>query len=176
MQVGSLRRPASAGSVYIIPSGVPHGLQVTSRRFVGLDVFSPVRRDFGVGANEVKAFVHRWFSWFDHQVDESVFLEHLASSDLLMRFPEADLHDHVEFRRWYAGIRETIASNTHDVQVTAVHRKADGSFEVEIEVDWRARTRAGSSLHLQVHQHWDIRPDVDGHFKVQRYIVTPLKK
>lgn len=46
VQVGDVIRVVGPGAVYIAPSNVPHGMQVLSRRFVGLDVFTPTREDF----------------------------------------------------------------------------------------------------------------------------------
>jgi quercetin dioxygenase-like cupin family protein len=127
-QVGSVIQEVGPGAVIVAPSNVPHGLLALSDQLVAIDTFTPTRDDFRsppiVGINDAKSFVYQWFSWFDRQVDESLFLDHLAREGLVMQFPEATLRNHEEFRHWYRGIRKTIASNTHELGDLQVARPA----------------------------------------------------
>ena len=63
--------------------------------------------------NEIISFVYQVYSMYDRHVPAERFLPLLASKNLEMRFPETTLRSHADFKRWYAAIGKTIASNTH---------------------------------------------------------------
>jgi ankyrin repeat protein len=123
-----------------------------------------------IAENDVKSFVYQWFSWFDHQADESNFLTHLANDELLIQFPETALHNHQEFRQWYAGIRKNIQSNSHGVGEVDVTKNDQGGFDVELQVHWQARTYDGKELDMQIEQSWQLSVE-NGRLVIHRYIV-----
>lgn len=108
-------------------------------------------------ANDVRAFVYRWFDGFDRQKPETFFLASLPAHHLDMRYPDTEIRTREDFHRWYANVQATIANNTHEVSDLEVVPLGQGRYAVSLNVLWRAKTREGESISLHVHQEWEIR-------------------
>ena len=131
------------------------------------------KTSFIPGENDVKSFVHKWFSWFDRQASEEKFLAHLSDKDLLIEFPEATLKNKKDFLVWYRGILKNIKSNTHDLRSIKVSKEND-SFEVEVHVCWKALTYDGKVFDLEIKQNWKLLISDNGKLIIERYIVKVL--
>jgi ankyrin repeat protein len=107
-------------------------------------------------ANEMRALVFQWFSWYDRHVEEGFFMQHLADQGLEMCFPERTLRSHADFHDWYQGIGKTIRSNTHDVSGLRVIPVGKDSFHVDLFVWWRAVTHEGKPLSERFRQIWNV--------------------
>jgi quercetin dioxygenase-like cupin family protein len=46
VKIGTEEKVIETGGMYIVPSNVPHGIQVLSDKLILLDMFTPVREDF----------------------------------------------------------------------------------------------------------------------------------
>jgi len=172
VRVADDEREIGPGSVYVAPANVPHGMRKLTDRFVGIDCFAPARADLRDSSNELRAFVAEWFSWFDRQADEGVFVAHLAAKGLHMRLPETTLQSAEDFKRWYKGIRSKFAWNAHDLGAIVVSRDAVGNYLVQLPVVWRAHSRVGQDVTLHVRQSWKVSREMDGRFVIADYVVS----
>jgi hypothetical protein len=121
--------------------------------------------------NELISFVYQVYAMYDRHVPVGRFLPFLASKNLEMRFPETTLHSHADFKRWYAGIGKTIASNTHTLERVTVSILAGGRYQAEIAGVWQAESKKGEYIVFKFRQRWSL---VDGPNKqplIQTYIV-----
>lgn len=185
--VGREARRIRAGGFYVCDSNVPHSLRMLSERVKLVEMFTPAREDFRgapwvgaaaersragepLGPNEVRALVFGWFALFDRNAPVDAFLPHLAERGLEMRFPEATLASPADFRRWYAGIRSTIRSATHDVRAVQV-TVAGAHAVVELDVRWQAVNVRGERLDFTVHQHWLVDRAPSGQPVIRSYRV-----
>lgn len=106
--------------------------------------------------NDVKAFVHQWFAAFDHQADISVFLRHIDPKRVDMAYPDFPILSIDDFRRWYGGVVDNVAWNSHDIRNLAVTGSETDGFGVSLDVCWRARTYDGATPLMLVHQDWRL--------------------
>lgn len=121
--------------------------------------------------NELISFVYQVYAMYDRHVPVARFLPFLASKNLEMRFPETTLRSHADFKRWYAGIATTIASNTHTLESVTVSILGDGRYQAEIVGVWQAESKRGEYIVFKFRQRWSL---VDGPHKqplIQTYVV-----
>ncbi len=104
--------------------------------------------------NELKSFVYCWFSLFDRNAPIAEFLAVLRDRDLDVSLPGAHLKSHTEFTDWYAGILQTFKSASHDIRSLEITNKEDGSFQVDLSVQWTAEGYDGAHPNILVHQVW----------------------
>jgi len=71
---------------------------------------------------------------------------HFFSKNLEMRFPETTLRSHADFKRWYAGIGQTIASNTHTLESVKMSVLGGGDTRWILWVFGRPSPRRGNML------------------------------
>jgi hypothetical protein len=121
--------------------------------------------------NEITSFVYQVYAMYDRHVPVERFLPFLASKNLEMRFPETTLGSHADFKRWYDGIGQTIASNTHTLESVKVSVLGDGRYQAEIVGLWQAESKKGEYIAFKFRQQWTL---VDGPGKqplIQTYLV-----
>lgn len=171
-KVGETIREIGPGSIYIAPANVPHGFEPLSEKVLAIDYFTPTRDDFRTGDNEIRSFVYEWFSWFDRQASEDIFLKHLATSSLSMEFPDTKVKNHSDFKRWYDGVRKSISTNSHEIGQIEIARLDSADFQLRIPVIWRAKTRDGKNIELRVRQTWKLSKNMDGDFLIKEYKVS----
>jgi len=82
-----------------------------------------------------------------------------------MRFPETTLRSHADFKRWYAGIGQTIASNTHTLESVKMSVLGGGRYQVDIVGLWQAESKKGEDGVCKFHQQETL---VDGPGKQPR--------
>jgi hypothetical protein len=121
--------------------------------------------------NEIISFVYQVYAMYDRHVPVERFLPFLASKNLEMRFPETTLRSHADFKRWYAGIGQTIASNTHTLESFKMSVWGGGRYQVDIVGLWQAESKKGEYVVFKFRQQWTL---VDGPGKqplIQTYLV-----
>jgi hypothetical protein len=121
--------------------------------------------------NEIVSFVYQVYAMYDRHVPVERFLPFLASKNLKMRFPETTLRSHADFKRWYAGIGKTIASNTHTLESVEVSILGGGRYQADIVGVWQAESKKGEFMRFRFRQRWRL---VDGPSKqplIQTYLV-----
>jgi len=129
------------------------------------------QRENRFNANEVISFVYQVYAMYDRHVPVERFLPLLASKNLEMRFPETTLRSHADFKRWYAGIGQTIASNTHTLESVKVTVLGGGRYQADIVGLWQAESKKGEYVVFKFRQLWTL---VDGPGKqprIQTYLV-----
>ena len=121
--------------------------------------------------NEITSFVYQVYAMYDRHVSVERFLPLLAPTNLEMRFPETILRSHADFKRWYAGIGKTIASNTHAIESVKVSVLGGGRYQADIVGLWQAESKKGEYIAFKFRQQWTL---VDGPGKqplIQTYLV-----
>jgi hypothetical protein len=133
------------------------------------------QRENRFNENEIIAFVYRIYAMYDEHVPVGRYLPLLARHGLEMRFPGETLHSREDFKRWYAGIGNNIASNTHTLDSVRVHVLGGGRYEADIVGLWQAETRKGEYVQFKFRQRWTL---ADGHGVdpvIQTYVVEEAK-
>jgi hypothetical protein len=115
--------------------------------------------------NEIISFVYQVYAMYDRHVPVERFLPILAPTNLEMRFPETTLRSHADFKRWYAGIGKTIASNTHTIESVKVSVLGGGRYQADIVGLWQAESKKGEYIAFKFRQQWTL---VDGPGKQPR--------
>lgn len=111
---------------------------------------------------EVEALAQRvYLDLFDGHAPVDEFLACLADEELEMRFPEATVRGHAEFRRWYDGIVHTYFDEVHTIKELGVSVDGDRA-EVKVLVNWQARTwtppaARSEGLVYDAGQTWEVR-------------------
>jgi hypothetical protein len=107
--------------------------------------------------NAIKSFVYHVFALYDKHEDVSKFLALLSDGGLEMRFPETTLRSKEDFKKWYAGIGDSIQSNTHQLEKLGVKILGNGKYEVDLIVLWQALTKENEYIKFRAHQIWLLR-------------------
>ncbi|MCU0602536.1 MAG: hypothetical protein MUC33_07725 [Desulfobacterales bacterium] len=121
--------------------------------------------------NDIIGYVYQVYAMYDRHVPVERFLPLLAGKNLEMRFPETTLRSHADFKRWYAGIGKTIASNTHTLESVQVSVLGGSRYQADIVGVWQAESRHGEYIVFKFRQKWTL---VDGPGKqplIQTYLV-----
>jgi len=121
--------------------------------------------------NEIISFVYQVYAMYDRHVPVERFLPLLAARNLEMRFPEGSLRSRADFKRWYANIGQTIASNTHTLESVKVDALGSGRYQADIVGLWQAESKQGEFIDFKFRQQWTL---VDGPGKqplIQTYLV-----
>ena len=129
------------------------------------------QRENRFNENEITSFVYQVYAMYDRHVPVERFLPLLASKNLEMRFPETTLRSHADFKRWYAGIGKSIASNTHTLESVKVSVLGGGRYQADIVGVWQAASKEGNYIVFKFRQQWSL---VDGPGKqplIQTYLV-----
>lgn len=89
-----------------------------------------------------------------------------------MKFPEAHIRSHNDFRIWYAGIQKRIRSASHEVR--SINYYYVGNIRrVSLDVVWRATEYSGKKLYLHTQQEWDVT-QVNYNYYINRYYVRVI--
>jgi hypothetical protein len=121
--------------------------------------------------NDIISFVYQVYAMYDRHVPVEGFLPLLAAKNLEMRFPETTLRSQADFKRWYAGIGKTIASNTHTLESVKVNVLGGSRYQADIVGVWQAESKKGEYIVFKFRQRWGL---VDGPGKqpvIQTYLV-----
>ncbi|MDD5628776.1 MAG: hypothetical protein PHU21_06910 [Elusimicrobia bacterium] len=130
-----------------------------------------LRKGSRFGENDIKSFVYHVFAMYDRHVHVGKLLPLFADQGLQMRFPDATLSSHEDFKRWYAGIGKSIKSNTHQVERLSVTLFGGGRYQADLIVLWRAEGRDGKFISMRVHQVWTMDDKAKGRWpRILSYI------
>jgi hypothetical protein len=88
-----------------------------------------------------------------------------------MSFPETTLRSHADFKRWYAGIGKTIASNTHTLESVEVSILGGGRYQADIVGVWQAESKKGEFMRFKFRQRWSLVDGPNNHPLIQTYLV-----
>ncbi len=125
--------------------------------------------------NDITSFVYQVYAMYDRHVPVERFLPFLASRNLEMRFPETTLRSRTDFKRWYAGIGKTIASNTHTLESVKVSVLGGGRYQAEIVGVWQAESKEGEYIVFKFRQRWSLVDGVGKQPRIQTYLVEAAR-
>jgi hypothetical protein len=106
--------------------------------------------------NDIVSFVYQVYSMYDRHAPVDQFLPLLAPRNLEMRFPEATLRSHADFKRWYAEVGKAIASNTHTLESVKATLLGGGRYQADIVGIWQAESRNGEYIVFRFRQRWTL--------------------
>ena len=121
--------------------------------------------------NEVKSFVYSWFALLDRQVSEISLLKFLDQDNLMMKFPSMMVNNHEDFSQWYLNLQQNIKTNIYDIEQLSVIPTGAGEFEVQLKVNWQAKTLEGADITRTYQQRWKIVSDDKNRLLIQDYLV-----
>ena len=121
--------------------------------------------------NDIISFVYRVYAMYDRHVPVDRFLALLAPRNLEMRFPETTLRSQADFKRWYAGVGKTIASNTHTLESVKASVLGGGRYQADIVGVWQAESRKGEYIVFKFRQRWTLLEAPDRRLLIQTYAV-----
>ena len=112
---------------------------------------------------EVKELVYTWFKKLTDKASADELCALLSSESLEMKFPDATLRSHADFRVWLTKVTGIFFDQIHDVLYLDVKPEGERA-DVNLIVNWQARTwtaPAAYSAHTasNVHQHWTVARD-----------------
>jgi len=109
---------------------------------------------------QVRDLVYTWFRKLTDHAPLEEMQEMLSSSSLTMRFPEATIRSHEEFRQWYETVIRTYFDQLHELKMLDISIAGDGA-DVRLVVNWQARSwnppdGYSHRLGLFAHQTWRV--------------------
>lgn len=124
---------------------------------------------------EADAFARDWFDRLNRHVPVEDILPLVADDGLEMAFPERTLHDHAEFRDWYADVGRSFREQDHQLEQVDVRPDAGGA-DVIVTVAWRAtETGSGCRQEARAYQTWRLdRSFSTGEPLISKYRVRAL--
>ncbi|MFH1875548.1 MAG: hypothetical protein ABH865_01490 [Candidatus Omnitrophota bacterium] len=158
----------SLGATPQLPTNQTKGIQARAQVTDATSHYVPTN-------NDVKSFVYRWFAWLDHQVEDFLFLYHLAKNDLQMEVPGATIRTHQDFIAWYAVQRAEILSNEYDVGEIKIKQLPRERFRVEIVARHKGTGVAGKNFDYKYRYSWELNVSEAGRLTIYRYRVKKIK-
>ncbi len=110
---------------------------------------------------EVQDLVYSWFRKITDKAPLDQMLALLSPDELEIRFPDATLRNHDEFRRWYETVTNLYFDQVHDLKLLAIDLDGDRA-SVNLIVNWQARTWKAPAATSKwegyyVHQAWTVK-------------------
>lgn len=124
----------------------------------------------------VQRFAKDWYDKLSSRVPVEELLPMLASIGLDIRFPDAEIKSHDDFRKWYAMVGERFDEQEHIVESLSQLPSENGLL-VFVTVVWKARQKSdGNRLKVRANQTWTIgRAGTDNLPVIITYFVNSLQ-
>ncbi len=104
----------------------------------------------------VQRFAKVWYDELSNRAPVELLLTMLADNGLDVRFPDARLRNHADFRAWYAKVGENFDQQQHIVESLATQPSENGML-VFVTVVWKARQKSDNKqLAMRASQTWTI--------------------
>jgi hypothetical protein len=134
--------------------------------------------------NDLRLFVYKWFTHFEHAAPTDFYLDHLDEENLNVAFPGSEpIGSHVGFAAWYENLIDQTLWNFHDVAKIQIERTAPKQYLISFVVDWYGEVRSDSDqldawqthrvshlYHHTLRQTWTVS-DAD-RLLIQRLVVS----
>ncbi len=130
--------------------------------------------------SEVETLVTDWYKALDVHAPVETLLPMLLDQGLEMRFPEATLHGHEEFKGWYRTVTNRFFDEVHEMKELDI-QPADDRADVKLCVKWQAKIwdppAANSKwLGFDAYQTWVVkRSPESGRAVIASYGVDELR-
>jgi hypothetical protein len=113
-------------------------------------------------ANDLRSFVHRIFSLYDHSTGEAHLVgpevfRSLLADDVRIDFPDYQIHNWDEFVIWHGWIHGQLVGDDHVLGPIDVRFLDDGHYQAHFVVLWRALYKTGEFREAAVEQTWRLR-------------------
>ncbi len=127
-----------------------------------------------INEEQVNRFAKAWFQALDNHLPIKECYAFLASEGLTMKFPEGDLHNLTDFKKWYDRVTNLFFDESHFLQEVVSQINGE-SAEVNISVGWQASfweppDARSKRLVLDATQIWTVRNSRKNEFGLE--IVT----
>jgi hypothetical protein len=134
--------------------------------------------------NDLRLFVYKWFTHFEHAAPTDFYLNHLDAENLHVEFPGSEpIRNHVGFAAWYENLIDQTLWNFHDLARIQIRRTAPKHYLISFVVDWYGEVSSESDqldawqthpdsflYHHTLRQTWTVS---DGdRLQIQRLIVS----
>lgn len=105
--------------------------------------------------SDVISFIYKWFAGFDHQRETGFFLKYI-NEPVDMSYPDFPIKSKDDFCRWYKGVKDNIAWNTHAIRNIEVYGNQTSGWHLSYDVQWKAKDYKGKAFEMTVHQEMDL--------------------
>ena len=93
--------------------------------------FKPEHGLAATNANDLRRLIYEWFTHFEHAAPTDVYLRHLDSENLDIRFPGSDpITSYTDFASWYENLLAQTLWNFHDVSAIQIKQTAAQQYLV----------------------------------------------
>lgn len=131
---------------------------------------------------DVKKLVTDWYHKLDVHAPMVELLPMLFDKELEMKFPEATLHGHAEFEKWYQGVIRIFFDEIHTLKELNINLSEDKTTaNIKLVVYWEASRwhpplAKSERLMFDASQTWVVKimPET-GKPTVIKYVVDDLK-
>lgn len=128
-------------------------------------------------ANDIRSFVFRIFSMYDHSTGEkhriSVQAFHnLIAEDVHIEFPDYKISKWTDFVTWHGWIHGQLVGDYHKVGPIDVEYYDDGTYHVHLWVRWQALFKSGLFSDVCVAQDWEVQEQPDSDQPVLKKVVA----
>jgi SnoaL-like domain len=87
----------------------------------------------------VRQFVQEWYEALDRHDPIDDMLPYLASNGLVLRFPDATVRSHDDFRDWYEDVTSRFFDEVHELRKVEVRMVSPVHADLSTVVNWQAR-------------------------------------
>ena len=126
--------------------------------------------------NKITSFIFLWYSWFDSLSDGSEILNHLSSSNLVMelRNQNTTIRSHDDFKAWWRNVRNTLATNQHNISNIQIIQNQDQSIGVKLNAHFHGVLNNQQVIDSKFDVTWRMISSNDD-FIITYYLVEPSK-
>lgn len=130
-------------------------------------------------ANDIRSFVYRIFSMYDHATSKAHRIgpeefRPLLADNIRMDFPDYQIHDWAEFVTWHKWIHGRLVADDHQIGPIEVGFLNDGRYEVHFVVLWRALFKTGEFMDIRIEQTWRLRGEANHDLPVLESLVAKV--
>lgn len=116
---------------------------------------STVEQKNALTQEQLIQFGKGWFDKLNRHVDVEEIIKLVSDTNLDVVFPDMTIHNHDDFRQWYAGVGETYYDQDHTIERFDI--TISDAAKIEVTVVWRAKQRPdGKSLAIRATQTWVV--------------------
>jgi hypothetical protein len=118
--------------------------------------FKPERARSAANPNDIRLFLYKWFTKFEHAAPIDFYLRHLEDRHMQVVFPGMEpLTSHAAFAGWYENLLAQTLWNFHDVSAIQIQQTGPAEYLVSFIVDWYGEVKPDSDQRTG----WQSRSD-----------------
>lgn len=115
--------------------------------------------------NDIQAFVHHIFSLYERATCPAPYhqgvevFQPLVDERVYVEFPDRVITGWEEFKEWHTWIHGELISDLHSIGAIDVEYLANGKYQAQFYVRWRAHYKTGEYVDQLMKQRWTMRED-----------------